>query len=244
MTVNKVPIKKAVWYCFLISLFALGLAFAALLLGKLWDYTVNNVSEEAAIDNIKTKRIIVDAGHGGRDGGAISVTGSAEKELNLEVSKALEALLKALGFEVIMTRDEDIALTVPGSLQSKKMQDLKARLNIMLEYRDAVFVSIHMNKFSQSKYSGLQVYYSRNSPSSAILAERIRSFNAEYLQPSNTRECKAATSNIFLLDKAPGTAVLVECGFISNPEEAELLENSNYRMKLASVICAALCAGD
>ncbi|MGI6202218.1 MAG: N-acetylmuramoyl-L-alanine amidase [Eubacteriales bacterium] len=189
-----------------------------------------------------TMRIIVDAGHGGRDGGAVSVTGTPEKTLNLEISLTLAELLRAVGFEVIETRTTDEAVGGEAPKGSRKMSDLKARLNIALANPDAPLVSIHMNKFSDPRYKGLQVWYSKNCERSKALAEYIRSTNVALVQPDNTRQIKPATSAIFLMHRAVAPAVTVECGFLSNYEEAALLETKEYRDKLATMLTGAIAA--
>jgi len=218
--------------------FSLMLLIAAILIHFIQsrlNYRIGTTAEE-----IKVKQsVIVDAGHGGRDGGAISLTGTPEKVINLSVAEKLSELLKMSGYNVIMTRTDDTALEMPG-IKSLKMQDLKGRLNIINENPEAIFISIHMNKFPQEKYSGLQVYYSKNNKSSSELAELIKSSNSKFLQKENSRETKPAGTNIFLLHKAPVPAVMVECGFLSNPKEAELLDTDAHRMKIAGVIFSAM----
>ena len=141
-----------------------------------------------------------------------------------------------------MTRESDVLLYDPDSDYKghKKQQDLAFRLDVAKNNPDAVFVSIHMNTFSESKYSGMQVYYSSNNPYSARLAEKIREYNARDLQPYNKRQTKAAGKNIYLLDRMENVGVLVECGFLSNEAECIRLCDKEYRMKIASVICEAI----
>ncbi len=184
------------------------------------------------------RTVILDAGHGGFDGGAVSVTGTAEKVLNLDTTLSLAALLRAQGYRVILTRDSDIELTHEGG-GSRKMQDLRGRLTITQENEGIPLLSIHMNKFPQSRYHGLQVYYSPNDPSSQGLAEEIQASVKVGLQPENGRAIKPATSSIFLLHKATSPAVLIECGFLSNEEEARRLEDPSYRASLTLLIASA-----
>ncbi len=185
------------------------------------------------------RRIVLDAGHGGKDGGAESVTGSKEKQLNLDISLSMRETLHILGYEVIMTRESDVELTHSDG-GTRKMQDLKGRLEIAQSNADATFVSIHMNKFPQSKYSGLQVYYSPNHKDSFALAKTVQDTVKNTLQPDNDRKIKKADSTIFLLHKIESPAILVECGFLSNQNEAELLDTSEYREKLSSSIVIAI----
>ena len=186
--------------------------------------------------------VVIDAGHGGEDSGAIGINGCLEKHLNLEIALLLEQMLKAEGISTRRTRTEDILLYDRSSDYKghKKIQDMTARISIANEYEDAIFVSIHMNSFTQKKYSGLQVYFSDNTPLSCDLAKRIQDLNAVLLQPNNKRQVKSAGSDIYLLKKIEHPAVLIECGFISNPEECELLCTAEHRQKLCFVIYSAI----
>ncbi len=192
---------------------------------------------ETGVD--ERRRIVLDAGHGGKDGGAASVTGTHEKQLNLDISLSMRETLHILGYEVIMTRDCDVELTHPDG-GTRKMQDLKGRLEIAVEHADAAFVSIHMNKFTASQYSGLQVYYSPNNGHSFNLAKSVQDTVKASIQPDNDRKIKKADSTIFLLHKIQSPAILVECGFLSNSNEAELLDTPEYRVKLSSAIATAI----
>ncbi len=194
---------------------------------------------DADIDGEKKyPTVIIDAGHGGEDGGAIGKNGIYEKELNLAIASDLAAMLRVDGINVIMTRETDILLYDRNADYKgrKKQLDLAARVKIAEETEDCIFVSIHMNSFPQEKYSGLQVYYSENEPTSKLLAESIQASVCEYIQKENTRNVKKASSNIFLLDRIRKPAVLIECGFLSNPQECELLTSEEYRQKLTLAI--------
>ena len=188
-------------------------------------------------------QIVIDAGHGGRDGGATGVTGLAEKDLNLEIAALLCDMLRAAGKTTRMTRTVDSLVcdesdpTLRGRL---KQTDLKNRVLLAEANPDAQFISIHMNNFPVEKYHGLQVYYSPHTEASRALAARIQANTAALLQPDNTRQIKAAGSNIFLLDRIRTTAVLVECGFLSNRAESEKLADAAYRKQLALVLAVSL----
>ena len=183
---------------------------------------------------VKYPIIVIDAGHGGEDGGTTGVNGVPEKELNLELAFELADMLSAAGYDVMLTRDSDRLLYDPTSDYKgrKKFLDLSERLRITESLDRAILVSIHMNSFSDPQYSGLQVYYSKNHPESLALAESIQSAVRENLQNENDRTTKAANSRIFLLDRVKKPAVLVECAFLSNPEECELISDDGYRKKL------------
>lgn len=191
------------------------------------------------VDAMTNVRVVIDAGHGGRDGGASSENGILEKDLNLSLAMALYDFLNFCGVDSLMTRTDDSLVCDEGdpSLKGKiKMTDLKNRLSIAEGYPDAFFVSIHMNKFPIQKYSGLQVYYSRNNEKSIEIAKTVQESVTALLQPDNDRGVKAAGSSIFLLDRISIPAVLIECGFLSNPAEAAKLSSEEYRTKLALVI--------
>ena len=179
--------------------------------------------------------VVIDAGHGGEDGGAVGNNGIYEKDLNLKIALFLDEWLRAEGIETLLTRSEDILLYDKSSnyLGQKKVQDLAARRKIAEQYQNAIFVSIHMNAFPESKYSGLQVYYSQNDPSSKDLAANIQNLTRDLLQPQNTRKIKSAGENIYLLDRLRCPAVLIECGFLSNPQECAKLSQEDYQKKLA-----------
>ena len=183
--------------------------------------------------------VVIDAGHGGRDGGASTEDGVLEKDLNLAVAKKLAALLSVSDVNVVMTRETDV-MYADESSPHKKLDDLNARLDIVSENENCIFVSIHMNKFPVEKYRGLQVYYSKNHTGSRVLADMIQEKTAAHLQSGNARLTKAADSSIYLLHNIEVPAVLVECGFLSNREEAELLQNEEYQASLAALICASV----
>lgn len=183
--------------------------------------------------------VIIDAGHGGRDGGASSDDGTLEKDLNLAVAKKVKALLSVCDINIVMTRESDIMLAEESSTH-KKRDDLNARLHTADKYENAIFVSIHMNKFPVKKYSGLQVYYSKNNAGGKILADMIGEKTALFLQKDNDRKSKAADSSIYILHNIRVPAVLVECGFLSNDEETKLLKNEEYQDKLATLISMSI----
>ena len=187
--------------------------------------------------------VIIDPGHGGKDGGASSKSGVLEKDLNLKMAIALKNILKLCDVKVVMTRENDSLACDENdsSLKGKvKATDLKNRVEFSVKNPDSLFVSIHMNKFSVEKYKGLQVYYSTNNKGSFSLAESIQNNVVKLLQSDNNRKVKAASSNIYILNRIKIPAVLVECGFLSNNEETELLCNATYRCKLSLVLADSI----
>ena len=221
--------------------FAFVLAGACMLLGRAALDRVNlpPVPSSAEVeDDIPVPLLVIDPGHGGEDGGA-AVGETLEKDLNLAVSEKVCDLCTIFGYPVQMTRTEDVLLydyyhDLDDYKGKQKTYDLKNRLRITEESGAAVLLSIHMNLFPQSRYRGLQVYYSPNAESSKSLANRIQLSARQRLDPENTREIKAATNAIYLLKRAEIPAVLVECGFLSNPDERELLQTPDYQLRLAA----------
>lgn len=213
-------------------IFSLVLLFSILLVSIKSERGTGSISYDG--NSEKKPTIVIDAGHGGEDGGAVGINGIYEKELNLLISEDLCDMLRASGFEVVMTRNSDILLYDRNVDYKgrKKMLDLAARVKIAENTENCIFISIHMNSFPQEQYHGLQVYYSKNNEASSLLAEKIQSTVSEYLQKDNTRKIKSASKNIYLLDRITSPAVLVECGFLSNPEECALLCEKEYRQKL------------
>ena len=197
---------------------------------------------EAAGSGETVRLVVIDAGHGGEDGGTIGKNGILEKEINLSIAFMVEDILKEKGYLTLMTRRDDRLLYDKNSdyKGKKKQLDLAARAEIAKKTADALFVSIHMNSFSQSRYKGLQVYYSKNDPSSEILAGLIQSSVRENVQPDNTRQTKKATSSIYVLDRITCPAVLTECGFLSNDGEAQKLSEQSYQKQLACAITAGI----
>lgn len=182
--------------------------------------------------------VLLDPGHGGMDGGAVSSNGLVEKEINLEISLILRDLFWANGFEVVMTRQTDCSIGDPGlsTIREQKVSDMHRRLALMGEWENGIFLSIHQNLFSQSQYYGAQVFYSPNLESSALLAHSLQTALRENLNPDNNRKEKPAGKELYLLYHAKIPAVLVECGFLSNPGEEQLLRTPEYQGKVAFAI--------
>ncbi|MGN0467328.1 MAG: N-acetylmuramoyl-L-alanine amidase CwlD [Acutalibacteraceae bacterium] len=179
--------------------------------------------------------IIIDAGHGGEDGGTSSSSGIVEKNINLAISKKLEALFKLSGFEIIMTRSDDRLIFDENSstIREKKVSDIHNRMKIIEENPNSIFLSIHQNHFSQSRYNGAQVFYSKNNSESEKIADYIQQQIKSDLQPENERQIKPSGTEIYLLHNAVTPAVMVECGFLSNAGEAQNLNDDEYQTKMA-----------
>lgn len=187
------------------------------------------------------RTVVIDPGHGGEDGGASSASGLVEKDINLSVALILRDYLTAAGVPTVLTRDEDILLYDKTSEHEgrKKILDLSSRLYTAKDTENAIFVSIHMNSFVQPQYKGLQVWYSKNDPISADIAKSIQDTAAK-LFPENKRKIKAAGDNIYLLHRLDSPAVLVEGGFLSNPEDAALLGTHEHQKALAFMIFSSI----
>ncbi len=180
--------------------------------------------------------VIIDAGHGGEDGGAVSDSGIVEKDLNLDIALRLDKFITLSDNISVLVRDTDRLMYEPGQESHKKASDISNRIKLAEGYDNAIFISIHQNKFPIKKYSGLQVYYSKNDTRSETFGKLIQSNTKKLLQNDNNRQAKKADKNIRLLDSITHPAVLVECGFLSNNAEAELLNTEEYRSKLAYIL--------
>ncbi len=212
------------------------LVFSVVLSVNMADVTTSGT----AIDLSKT--VIVDAGHGGEDGGTQSSAGVLEKDINLDISMKTGNILKLLGYTVVYTRTDDTLHYDSGAVKQrqKKVSDIHYRMSIMKSYPEAVFLSIHQNHFAESKYYGAQVFYSKNNEESKILAESLQTNLRELIQSENDRQIKQSGTDIYLLYHAKSPAVMVECGFLSNAGEALLLSDGKYQKKISLAIAAGL----
>lgn len=184
---------------------------------------------------------ILDAGHGGEDGGAVSETGVPESHINLEITRKLDVLLGFLGAPTIMTRTEDISIHDENAktLREKKVSDLKNRVKIMNQYPQATLISIHQNTYPEKRYRGTQVFFAptANSKELACLLQQII---ISTLQPENTRQEKQIPESVYLMNHIKNRAVLIECGFLTNLEEEQLLRSTEYQKKLAITLSSGL----
>jgi len=184
---------------------------------------------------------VIDPGHGGFDGGAVSLTGAQESVINLDISLRMDLIFRFLGLRPVMTRETDISLNDPQDRStSKKTSDLKKRVAIVRGVQDAVLISIHQNKFPAGKYSGAQVFHNGQERNRAF-AEAMQDQLRNCLNPGNVREAKRA--EIYILKHVSCPAILIECGFLSNAGEEALLRDPAYQKKLALSICGGLMKG-
>ena len=186
--------------------------------------------------------IIVDAGHGGEDGGAVAKDGTVEKNINLSISLKLEGLLRLYGYNVIMTRTDDKLIYDANAqtIREKKISDIRNRMKIINDNPKSILISIHQNHFTEPKYHGTQVFYSKNNFESKTLAQCIQNCVTANIQKENMREVKKTGTEIYLLYHAKNPAVMVECGFLSNYNELEKLKQENYQMEMAFSIFSGI----
>ena len=183
-------------------------------------------------NTVQSAVVVIDVGHGGADSGKVSVTGTMEKTLNLEIALQLKAQLEANGYAVVMTRTDDHGLYQETD-SNKKIADMKKRCEIIEQSSAGIVVSIHLNSFTDSKVCGAQAFYYKHSVEGKKLAQCIQSSFKENLNSSNNRVEKANDSYYMLLHTSVPT-VIAECGFLSNYEEAKLLEQAEYQQKVAN----------
>ena len=188
---------------------------------------------------------VIDAGHGGEDGGANSITGIREAEINLQVAMKTDFLMRFYGIPSVMTRTQDISLHDSGAntLREKKNSDLRNRVALVQRTPCAVLLSIHQNTYTKSKYSGLQAFYGA-AYGSKELADMIQNIQKRYLDTNNNRWIAAVGKDVYLMNKVTCPAVLVECGFLTNPGEERRLREDDYQTKLAAVLVSSFIQWD
>lgn len=186
--------------------------------------------------------IILDAGHGGMDGGCISINGDVEKGINLNILLALRDMLRVSGYDVEVTRDTDKSIHDKGieGIANQKSSDMDNRLALFNKYENALCISIHQNQFTDSKYSGAQMFYSASNHENERLAGIMQNKFVELLQPGNKREIKLCGKELFLCYFSENPTVMVECGFLSNSDEASLLVTEEYQHKVAFTIYSGI----
>lgn len=180
--------------------------------------------------------VIIDAGHGGFDGGAVAIDGTLEKDLNLQIANKLKQHFVAAGFRTVTVRETDTAYDPDGRGEVSKTVDMSGRLQLLNKYKNSVFISIHMNKFTSAQPHGAQVFYAPSVSESQSLAEEIQLAITSMVDYDNTRKIKAGSKDTYLLYNAENPAVIVECGFLSNTNELKNLKDDNYQNKIAFAI--------
>lgn len=184
--------------------------------------------------------LILDAGHGGEDGGASSASGSKESDINLNIVLKTEALMAFLGVETKLTRSEDVSIYSEGAttLREKKVSDLKNRVTIVESTPNAMLISVHQNYFTDARYSGAQVFYNAGDIS-CQWGEGVQETLSQMVDPDNSRNAKPMPNGIYLFEHISCPAILVECGFLSNGEEASLLLTDTYQRKISVALAGA-----
>lgn len=226
--------KRGVWL-------GSGLAAAALaLLASIGYFYGQFISVVVPAATEQAETLILDAGHGGEDGGAVSVSGTRESQINLSIVLKLDDLLGMYGTAPVLLRDSDISLHDSDcvTLREKKVSDLKNRVEAIESVEQAVLISIHQNSYPDGRYHGTQSFYAPTEGSEA-LAQQIQSAIQTSLQPDNNREIKQIPDTIYLMNHISCPAVLVECGFLTNEEEEARLRDEDYQRKLAAVLMSA-----
>ena len=189
---------------------------------------------EASLYEKESPMVVIDAGHGGFDPGKVGINGSQEKEINLAIAQKVAMYLEAGELNVVMTRESDEGL-YDADASNKKVQDMKRRIEIMEEVQPDIAVSIHQNSYSEEYVHGAQMFYHKDSAEGQMLADFIQKQFVEFVDPENKRQIKANDS-YYLLKKTQVPIVIVECGFLSNYEEAEKLCSPEYQDKVAWAI--------
>ena len=216
--------------------------YAAVLLGCLCAAHFGSGAITVMVENAPIKNrtcIVVDAGHGGIDGGATSCSGVLESQLNLEIALRVNDLLNFLGYDTLMIRTTDTSVYTEGNtIAAQKVSDLKHRVKLVNETENALLVSIHQNTFPDGRYSGAQVFYA-NDQNSQTLAKSLQSAFVNTLNPGSKRQCKSS-DGIYLMQNIQKSGVLIECGFISNAEEEAKLRSAEYQQKIACVIASEI----
>ena len=214
-------------------------AVAGLFLAAAWagSNTVTVMAQRSPVERDHT--IVIDAGHGGEDGGAVSCTGVTEKELNLDIALRLDDLLHLMGYRTRMTRRTDISVYTSGeTIARRKASDLQERVQMVQQVQDPILISIHQNLFSDPQYGGAQVFYDpagEGQPLAQVLQMSFR----ETLNRGSRRDIKKA-DGIYLMEHIDCPGILVECGFLSNPREEALLRSDEYQRSLCIVIAAGV----
>ena len=192
------------------------------------------------INNVKTKKtVIIDPGHGGIDVGTVGIDGSLEKNINLSISLDLYDYLMVSGINTVLTRDGDYEVYKAGEKRTKS--DLYNRMDFINSVPDSILISIHQNHFENEAEWGTQVWFSPNDEISPTLADKILRSIKKNIQPENKRENKVSDNSYYILYKAQKPSVMVECGFVSNKNENNKLQDKEYQKDMAYSILAGIC---
>lgn len=204
-------------------------------------YKIDDVMvKTVGINNVKTKKtVIIDPGHGGIDVGTVGIDGSLEKNINLSISLDLYDYLMVSGINTVLTRDGDYEMYRAGEKRTKS--DLYNRMDFINSVPDSILISIHQNHFENEAEWGTQVWFSPNDEISPTLADKILRSVKKNIQPENKRENKVSDNSYYILYKAQKPSVMVECGFVSNKNENNKLQDKEYQKDMAYSILAGIC---
>ncbi len=231
-----IQVKNRLRYRSLLPVY-LALLISVLLLAMVGSRAVTVISVNAPIDARKT--VIIDAGHGGVDGGAVSCTGVPESKVNLDIALKLNDLMHLLGINTVMIRETDVSVFTKGeTIAQKKISDLKERVRIIRGTPDAILISIHQNHFTDDRYSGAQVFYAPTEGSQK-LAESLQSAFIQTVNPASRRRIKKA-DGVYLMQHIQCPAALIECGFLSNKNEEYKLRTKEYQQQICSLIASCV----
>ncbi len=226
--------KKTNWVAFVPFYLLTMIVFIGI--AVLTSKTVTTVNQNSPV--VRKHRIIIDAGHGGIDGGATSCTGVLESQINLEIALRLQDMMHLLGYETVMIRTTDVSIYTQGNtIAAQKVSDLKERVRIANETDGAILISIHQNTFPSSQYGGAQVFY--GDADSLQLARSMQSNFVSTINPGSNRKCKKS-SGVYLMEHISCPGLLIECGFLSNPAEEAKLRDPAYQKQLCGVIGVTL----
>lgn len=197
------------------------------------------LSKYAASDKVEngSQTVVIDAGHGSADSGKVGVNGALEKDLNLQIAKKVKAILEKKGIHVVMTREDDMGL-YDKSASNKKAADMKKRVDLINQTKPSLAVSIHQNSYQDGAVKGAQVFYYAHSKegqeAALVMQEELRTFDS-----NNKRQAKENTT-YYMLKRTEVPTIIVECGFLSNAQEAEKLKTENYQNQVAEAICEGI----
>ena len=186
--------------------------------------------------------IVLDSGHGGMDGGCSTADGVTEKGINLSIMLSVRDMCRLYGFDTAVTRDRDISIHDSGTtgIRNQKVSDMENRLELFNKFPNAVCLSVHQNTYTDPKYSGAQMFYASTNKKSESLARSLQNSFVQFLQPENTREIKQCGKELFLCYYSENPTVMAECGFLSNPDEAALLNTEEYQNKVAFTLYSGI----
>lgn len=194
-----------------------------------------------AFARMTQQTLVIDPGHGGEDGGAVSISGQQESQINLAIALELDQLMGFYGVPTVMTRSSDVSIhdAQASTLREKKVSDLHNRVDRINQVENATVISIHQNASPNTSFQGIQVFYGGDETLSRPLAQKVQETMIWALSPEKKRSVQRVDTSVYLMNHIACRAILVECGFLSNPEEDRLLQEPAYQRKLAMVLASS-----